>query len=110
MRRQKVLVGLVILLSCIAVPALAGSEETSPAPPAGTCTAAAALAPMAQPAPASQAPALPFETPWSAALQAACTPSPLCPNSAACNTDCRNRGARLGVCTSDGCCICIWKI
>ena len=105
MRRQKVLVGFVILLSCIALPALAGSEETVPMLQPATCTAA-----VAQPAPASQAPALPFETPWSAALQAACTPSPLCPNSAACNTDCRNRGARLGVCTSDGCCICIWKI
>lgn len=39
-----------------------------------------------------------------------CAPSPLCPSSSACNADCRSRGARLGACTAEQCCICIWKI
>jgi hypothetical protein len=41
---------------------------------------------------------------------ATCAPSPLCPGSSACDADCKSRGARLGFCTSEQCCACIWKI
>lgn len=41
---------------------------------------------------------------------ATCAPSPLCPNSSACDADCKSRGARLGFCTAEKCCACIWKI
>jgi hypothetical protein len=39
-----------------------------------------------------------------------CTPSPLCPDSSACNVNCRSRGAHFGACTAEQCCICVWKI
>lgn len=41
---------------------------------------------------------------------ATCAPSPLCPGSSACDADCKNRGARFGVCTAEQCCVCFWKI
>jgi hypothetical protein len=53
---------------------------------------------------------LALSTSISPAEAATCAPSPLCPDSSACNADCRSRGARLGACTAEQCCICIWKI
>ena len=107
MRRQQLIPGVLVLLTLVAVPALAAPQ--APATVSTPQAAACLIAPALQPAPiaVTTAPLLPFLDP---ALALACTPSPLCPDSVACRTDCRNHGALTGGCSTEGCCICVRKI
>jgi|SRR6476469_3263268 len=102
MRRTTALAAvLIVLLGWIAAPALAAQEPAAPALAVPDFLAAS---------PAPQAGVSTPEAPGGAVF-AACTPSPLCTtNPPTCDASCRSRGAHFGACTTDHCCICVFKI